>query len=140
MVAVGVEGFDLDGVVAMVGFGLIGSLLVGVSVVKVLVLVWDILFVVVNYLEVYFYVVLLEDFELEMFLVVLLVLGGYILFVVMEGHGRYRLLGFMLDDVVGEVFDKVSCYLGLGYLGGLVIDELVVLGDWVVYWYLRFLV
>lgn len=34
----------------------------------------------------------------------------------------------MLDDVVGEVFDKVFKMLGLGYLGGKVIDDFVQIG------------
>ncbi len=42
--------------------------------------------------------------------------------VVMEGHGRYRVLGSTLDDAAGEAFDKVARFLGLGYPGGPAID------------------
>ena len=103
MVAAGAEGSDLDGVAATAGPGLIGSLLVGVSAAKALALVWDIPFVAVNHLEAHLYAALLEDPELEMPLVVLLASGGHTLLVVMEGHGRYRLLGSTLDDAAGEL-------------------------------------
>jgi len=140
MVAAGAEGSDLDGVAATAGPGLIGSLLVGVSAAKALALVWDIPFVAVNHLEAHLYAALLEDPELEMPLVVLLAAGGHTLLVVMEGHGRYRLLGSTLDDAAGEAFDKVSRYLGLGYPGGPAIDELAALGDRTAYRYPRPLV
>ena len=59
----------------------------------------------------------------------LLVSGGHTLLVVMEGHGRYRLLGSTIDDAAGEAFDKVARYLGLGYPGGPAIDRLAMDGD-----------
>ena len=49
--------------------------------------------------------------------------------VVMEGHGRYRLLGQTLDDAAGEAFDKVARFLGLGYPGGPAIDHEAMSGD-----------
>jgi N6-L-threonylcarbamoyladenine synthase len=49
--------------------------------------------------------------------------------VLMEGHGKYRLLGQTLDDAAGEAFDKVARYLGLGYPGGPIIDKMSADGD-----------
>ncbi len=60
---------------------------------------------------------------------VLLVSGGHTLLILMEGHGRYRLLGSTIDDAAGEAFDKVARYLGLGYPGGPAIDRIAVEGD-----------
>ena len=60
----------------------------------------------------------LEDPDLEPPLAVLIVSGGHTLLVVMEDHGRYRMLGQTVDDAAGEAFDKVARYLGLGYPGG----------------------
>ena len=125
----GVSGGDIDAVAATTGPGLIGSLLVGVSAAKALALVWDVPFVAVNHLEAHLYASFLEEPDLELPLVVLLVSGGHTMLVLMEGHGRYRLLGSTLDDAAGEAFDKVARYLGLGYPGGPAIDALSVEGD-----------
>jgi N6-L-threonylcarbamoyladenine synthase len=47
----------------------------------------------------------------------------------LEGHGRYRLLGRTRDDAAGEAYDKVARAMGLGYPGGPVIDKLAQSGD-----------
>jgi len=60
--------------------------------------------------------------------------------VLMEGHGRYRLLGSTLDDAAGEAYDKVARYLGLGYPGGPAIDSLAADGDPTAFDYPRALV
>ena len=93
------------------------------SAAKALALVWDVPFVAVNHLEAHLYAAFLEEPDLELPLVVLLVSGGHTLLVLMEGHGRYRLLGSTIDDAAGEAFDKVARYLGLGYPGGPAIDR-----------------
>jgi len=49
--------------------------------------------------------------------------------VIMEGHGRYQVVGQTVDDAAGEAFDKVARHLGLGYPGGPVIDRLAREGD-----------
>ena len=125
----GVEGPDVEVVAATTGPGLIGSLLVGVSAAKALSLVWGVPFVSVNHLEAHLYASFLEEPDLELPLVVLLVSGGHTMLVLMEDHGRYRLLGSTLDDAAGEAFDKVARYLGLGYPGGPAIDALAARGD-----------
>jgi N6-L-threonylcarbamoyladenine synthase len=125
----GVHGADIGAVAATVGPGLVGALLVGVSAAKALALVWDVPFVAVNHLEAHLYGALLEEPDLELPLVFLLVSGGHTLLVLMEGHGRYRVLGSTVDDAAGEAFDKVARYLGLGYPGGPIIDRLARGGD-----------
>lgn len=129
MVEAGLDGSNIDAVAATVGPGLIGALLVGVSTAKALALTWDVPFVAVNHLEAHLYASFLEDPHLEFPLVVLLVSGGHTMLVLMEGHGRYRILGETLDDAAGEAFDKVARYLGLGYPGGPAIDRLSMSGD-----------
>jgi len=91
--------------------------------------VWDVPFVGVNHLEAHVYASFLEEPDLELPIVVLLVSGGHTMLVLMEGHGRYRLLGQTIDDAAGEAFDKVARYLGLGYPGGPAIDRLAMEGD-----------
>ena len=129
LVEAGLDDDHVDAVGATVGPGLIGALLVGVSAAKALALVWDVPFVAVNHLEAHLYAALLEEPELELPVVVLLVSGGHTLLVLMEGHGRYRLLGSTIDDAAGEAFDKVARYLGLGYPGGPEIDRQAMDGD-----------
>jgi N6-L-threonylcarbamoyladenine synthase len=129
LIEAGIDDDHVDAVAATVGPGLIGALLVGVSAAKTLALVWDVPFVAVNHLEAHLYAALLEDPELELPVVVLLVSGGHTLLVLMEGHGRYRVLGSTIDDAAGEAFDKVARYLGLGYPGGPAIDGIAMQGD-----------
>lgn len=129
MVEAGVEPDDITAIAATVGPGLIGSLLIGVSAAKALALVWDKPFVAVNHLEAHLYASFLEEPDLELPVVVLLVSGGHTMLVLMEGHGRYKLLGQTLDDAAGEAFDKVARYLGLGYPGGPIIDKMSADGD-----------
>jgi N6-L-threonylcarbamoyladenine synthase len=129
LVEAGIGDDHVDVVGATVGPGLVGSLLVGVSAAKALALVWDVPFVAVNHLEAHLYGAFLEEPDLELPLVALLVSGGHTLLVLVEGHGRYRLLGGTMDDAAGEAFDKVARYLGLGYPGGPAIDHLAMQGD-----------
>jgi len=129
LVEAGMDDDHVDAVGATVGPGLIGALLVGVSAAKALALVWDVPFVGVNHLEAHLYAAFLEEPDLELPLVVLLVSGGHTMLVLMEGHGRYRLLGSTIDDAAGEAFDKVARYLGLAYPGGPEIDRLAMEGD-----------
>jgi N6-L-threonylcarbamoyladenine synthase len=129
MVEAGVDGAQIDAVAATTGPGLIGALLVGVSAAKAMALAWDVPFVSVNHLEAHLYAAFLEEPELSLPLVVLLVSGGHTMLVLMEGHGRYRLLGQTLDDAAGEAFDKVARFLGLGYPGGPAIDRAAMDGD-----------
>ena len=140
LVSAGVEGNEVDAVAATTGPGLVGSLLVGVTAAKSLSLVWDVPFVSVNHLEAHLYASFLEEPDLDFPLVVLLVSGGHTMLVLMEGHGRYRLLGSTLDDAAGEAFDKVARYLGLEYPGGPAIDALAVEGDPAAFDYPRALV
>ncbi len=129
MVEAGVDKDDLTAIACTVGPGLIGSLLIGVSAAKSLALVWDKPFVAVNHLEAHLYASFLEEPDLELPVVVLLVSGGHTMLVLMEGHGKYRLLGQTLDDAAGEAYDKVARYLGLGYPGGPILDKMAMDGD-----------
>jgi N6-L-threonylcarbamoyladenine synthase len=120
---------ELDAVAACHGPGLAGALLVGVSAAKALALTTGLPYVQVNHLEAHLYAGWLEEPDLELPLAVLVASGGHTLLVVMEGHGRYRVMGQTVDDAAGEAFDKVARFLGLGYPGGPVIDELAGKGD-----------
>jgi N6-L-threonylcarbamoyladenine synthase len=55
--------------------------------------------------------------------------GGHTALYLVEGFTAFRLLGRTRDDAAGEAFDKVAKYLGLGYPGGMVIEQLASRGD-----------
>ena len=63
---------------------------------------------------------------------VLLVSGGHCMLLVAKGIGRFETLGATLDDSIGEAFDKVARFLGLGFNengGGPAIEKLAIDGD-----------
>src|SRR5918992_531935 len=121
--------WDLDGVAATLGPGLIGSLLVGVAEGKSIAAVLDIPFVGVNHLEAHIYSNLLAHKDAEFPAVCLIISGGHTMLVHVLGHGDYEILGTTIDDAAGEAFDKVARFLGLDYPGGPEIDRLSLLGD-----------
>jgi N6-L-threonylcarbamoyladenine synthase len=129
LVEAGVELDQLHAVAACHGPGLAGALLVGVSAAKAIALATGLPYVGVNHLEAHLYAAWLEDPTLAPPLAVLLVSGGHTMVVLMEGHGRYRVVGQTVDDAAGEAFDKVARHLGLGYPGGPAIDALAGSGD-----------
>jgi N6-L-threonylcarbamoyladenine synthase len=120
---------DMDAVAVTFGPGLVGSLLVGLSVAKALAFALDIPFIGVNHIEGHIYANLLEHHELTPPLVHLVVSGGHTRLIYQPEMGRYQLLGQTLDDAAGESFDKVAKMLGIGYPGGPQIDRLSAAGD-----------
>lgn len=125
----GVELSGVDAVAACHGPGLAGALLVGVSAAKALALVADVPYVGVNHLEAHLYAAWLEEPEPAPPLAVLIASGGHTLVVIVEDHGRYRVVGQTVDDAAGEAFDKVARFLGLGYPGGPAIERLARVGS-----------
>ena len=121
--------WDLDVVAVTVGPGLAGSLIVGVAAAKSLAAVLEVPLVPVNHLEAHLYAVMLEHASAKLPAVGLIVSGGHTILVHIVDHGIYDILGQTLDDAAGEAFDKVARFLGLGFPGGPVIDEMAAKGD-----------
>jgi N6-L-threonylcarbamoyladenine synthase len=121
--------WDLDGVGATLGPGLIGSLLVGVAEAKAIASVLEVPFVGVNHLEAHLYSNLLSDEGAKFPALALIISGGHTLLVDAHDHGSYEILGSTIDDAAGEAFDKIARFLGLDYPGGPEIDRLSLLGD-----------
>jgi N6-L-threonylcarbamoyladenine synthase len=118
---------DIDAIAVTNGPGLAGSLLVGVSVAKSVSLARNLPLIAVNHLEGHIYanwLISANNKPEPLFPVIcLIVSGGHSDIVLMEGHGRYSLLGRTRDDAAGEAFDKAARILGLGYPGGPAIDQ-----------------
>ena len=123
----GVELGELDGVAVTHGPGLAGSLLIGVNGAKGLALARDLPFIGVNHLEGHIYAAWLDGQDPEADpgfpLLCLIASGGHTDLVLMEGHGRYSLLGRTRDDAAGEAFDKAAKVMGLGFPGGPAIQK-----------------
>ena len=128
---------DLTALAVTRGPGLAGSLLVGANTAKAIAWGRGLPIIGVNHLEGHLYSNWLDEGgkiaaaaitrpsppELDAAgrafpLLVLIVSGGHTEIILMQGHGRYRLLGATLDDAAGEAFDKVARLLGLSYPGG----------------------
>jgi N6-L-threonylcarbamoyladenine synthase len=114
---------ELDGIAVTCGPGLVGSLLVGVSVAKALAMAKKLPLIGVNHLEGHLLAVRLEQ-EVAFPFLCLLVSGGHTALYLARDWGGYQLLGATRDDAAGEAFDKAAKMLGLGYPGGRVINQL----------------
>ena len=113
---------DLDGIAATAGPGLIGGLLVGLTMAKSIALVHNLPLVAVNHLEAHALTPRLTT-KIDFPYLLLLISGGHCQFLIVEGVGHYRRLGTTIDDAPGEAFDKVARMLGLDYPGGPAIER-----------------
>lgn len=120
----GVDYDDLTAVAVTIGPGLVGALLIGLGVAKVVSYARSLPLVGVNHLEGHIFANFLEHEDIEPPVICLIVSGGHTSIVHMKDFGDYHLVGETLDDAVGEAYDKVAHYLGLGYPGGPAIDRL----------------
>ncbi len=116
---------SIDGVAVTYGPGLLGSLLVGVSLAKALAYGAGVPLVGVNHLEGHLWSVLhVAPTLLATPFLALIVSGGHSEIVLVRGFGEYAHLGGTQDDAAGEAFDKVAKLLGLGYPGGPEVERL----------------
>jgi N6-L-threonylcarbamoyladenine synthase len=110
---------DVDLVAYTRGPGLAGALLVGAGVAVALAAALDRPALGVHHLEGHLLSPFLADEGAPRFpFVALLVSGGHTQLMLVQGVGRYELLGETIDDAAGEAFDKSAKLLGLGYPGG----------------------
>jgi N6-L-threonylcarbamoyladenine synthase len=113
---------DVAALAVTVGPGLVGSLLVGVSVAKAIAFARRLPLVGVNHLEGHIAAAFLESPALTYPFLALVVSGGHTHLYRVPGECEYRLLGRTRDDAAGEAFDKVAKLLHLGYPGGPAIE------------------
>lgn len=108
---------ELDAVAATGGPGLIGGVIVGMTVAKAISIAHDLPLIPVNHLEGHALSArMTEDAPFPYLL--LLISGGHTQLIRVEGVGRYHRLGTTIDDAAGEAFDKTAKLLGLGLPGG----------------------
>jgi len=114
---------EIDAVGVTKGPGLVGSLLVGISAAKAISYTKGIPLVGVNHLMGHLLAVFLEE-DVPFPFIGMVASGGHTALYLVEGFTAFRFLGGTRDDAAGEAFDKVAKYLGLGYPGGRVIEDL----------------
>mgnify|MGYP001470706444 FL=1 len=119
----------IGGIAVTRGPGLVGSLLVGLSMAKALALARDIPFVGVNHLEGHVASAFLGEETPSFPFIALVVSGGHTNLYLVRDFDRLRLMGQTRDDAAGEAFDKAAKLLDIGYPGGVVIDRLAKSGN-----------
>ncbi len=120
---------DLDAIAVTNRPGLIGALLVGVAAAKSLAYAHNLPLLGINHIEGHIYANYMVHDNLSFPHICLTVSGGHTLLVEVYEGWKYKVLGTTQDDAAGEVFDKVAKYMGLGFPGGKIIDELAQKGD-----------
>ena len=120
----------IDAIAVTFGPGLAPALWVGVNFAKALAYLWGKPLIPVNHMAGHLYSALINVVtnkrplvscnirKIQFPALALLVSGGHTELVIMQGHGKFKILGETLDDAAGEAFDKVARILGLGYPGG----------------------
>ena len=120
---------DIDIISVTQGPGLVGALLVGLSMGKALAYGLGKPLVPVHHLEGHINSIYLEHETIPTPYVALVVSGGHSDLYACHERGHYRIMGRTRDDAAGECFDKVAKMLHLGYPGGPIIDKLAQSGD-----------
>jgi N6-L-threonylcarbamoyladenine synthase len=119
---------DIDIVAVTNRPGLLGSLLTGVGAAKGFCYYSNTPLVAVNHLKAHIFanVLAFEDIDFSMpgRYVSLIVSGGHSSIYIVNENLEMNEIGHTVDDAVGEAFDKIARYLGLGYPGGPVIDRI----------------
>lgn len=119
----------VDGVAFTRGPGLIGALLVGVSLGKALAYGWGVPPIGVHHLKAHLYAPCLEGGVFKFPLVGLIVSGGHTILVKADSFDSAQIIGGTRDDAAGEAFDKVASLLEIGFPGGPAIEKAARFGD-----------
>ena len=119
---------EIDVIAVTSGPGLIGSLLVGLSFGKGLALSLRKPLVAVNHVLAHATAIFLER-QVSFPYIALVVSGGHTTILRVDDFDAFAIVGTTRDDAAGEAFDKIAKFLGLGYPGGIIIEELAQKGS-----------
>ncbi|MEW6614265.1 MAG: tRNA (adenosine(37)-N6)-threonylcarbamoyltransferase complex transferase subunit TsaD [Thermodesulfobacteriota bacterium] len=120
---------EIQGIAVTQGPGLVGSLLVGLSVAKSIAYVKNVPMIGVHHIKGHISAIFLEEDNMDFPFISLVVSGGHTSLYLVHDLDNCQLLGQTRDDAAGEAFDKVAKLLKLGYPGGIVIDQLAKEGN-----------
>ena len=104
--------------------GLLGSILVGMTVAKSLAYLLRLPLIGINHIEAHPYANFLVHGELPFPLMHLVAAGGHTLLIHQEHHFQWKIVGRSVDDAAGECVDKVAKMFGHPFPGGPVVDKL----------------
>jgi len=124
----GIAESSIDAIGVTAGPGLIGSVLIGLCFAKGLSVALNIPIIGVNHIEAHAMSILLE-YDVKFPFIALVVSGGHTIILRIDDFGSYKVLGSTRDDAAGEAFDKIAKFMGLGYPGGRIIEELSQQGE-----------
>ena len=130
----GITKEQLSAVAFTRGPGLMGSLLVGVSLAKGFARSLGIPMIDVNHLQGHVMAHFIKESDDDQHMpplpfLCLLVSGGNSQIVKVNAYNDMEVLGLTIDDAAGEAIDKCSKVMGLGYPGGPIIDRLARQGN-----------
>ncbi len=103
--------------------GLMGSLLVGLTVAKSLAYSLGCPIIGINHVEAHPYANVLEHGEMQFPILHLVVAGGHTLLMNSRDHFDYEIIGSTIDDAAGECVDKVAKLYGFPMPGGPIVDK-----------------
>lgn len=119
---------EIDAIAVTREPGLMGSLLVGLTVAKTLAYTKRKPLVPINHLMGHVYASNLEN-EIDFPFLGLIVSGGHTLLTKWDSWNQYEIIGTTIDDAIGEAYDKTAKLMGLSYPGGPEIDKLAKKGN-----------
>lgn len=103
--------------------GLVGALLVGVSVAKALAFCARLPLVAINHVEAHIFAARLMDNPPGFPYICLVASGGHTSLYLSRSEIEHEHLGSTTDDAAGEAFDKIAALLKLSYPGGPAIEK-----------------
>lgn len=125
----GITKEELDGVAVTYNPGLVGALLVGVSVAKAFAYSIKKPLIPVNHIQGHIAANYIAYPQLEPPFVSLVASGGHSHILHIKDYHSFDILGATTDDAAGEAFDKAARVLGLGYPGGPKLNKLAEEGN-----------
>ncbi|MBF0709664.1 MULTISPECIES: tRNA (adenosine(37)-N6)-threonylcarbamoyltransferase complex transferase subunit TsaD [unclassified Gemella] len=118
---------NIDAICVTQGPGLVGSLLVGVTVAKTLAYVYEKKLIAAHHIAGHIYSANI-DADIKYPSLALVVSGGHTELVLLKDELNFEIIGQTQDDAVGEAYDKVARQLDLEYPGGPKLDSLAKIG------------
>jgi N6-L-threonylcarbamoyladenine synthase len=115
---------DIGLVACVHGPGLVGALLIGMSLAKALSLSLNVPLIGINHLQAHVYAALMNNRRIQFPFAGMVVSGGHTNLFYVKDFLDWQMLGRTRDDAAGEAYDKVAKILDLGYPGGPVIEKM----------------
>jgi len=113
---------EIKAIAVTQGPGLISSLLSGIETAKTISFALDIPLIGINHIEGHIYANFISQNKIKFPAIILTVSGGHTMLILMEKHGKFKIIGETRDDAAGEAFDKAAKMMDLGYPGGPIIS------------------